>query len=202
MRADLCLEAIRLGRVLAGLMPDEPEVWGLLALMLLTESRRRARTTPDGDLVLLADQDRARWDRALIEEGQGIVRGCLRRNLPGPYQIQAAINAVHSDAPIAAATDWGQIRQLYDQLLALNPTPVVALNRAVAVAETDGPEAALALVEALELDGFHLFHAIRADLLNRLGRKEDAATAYAAAIERSRNTAERALLERKLSALT
>ena len=144
----------------------------------------------------------ARWDRALIEEGQGIVRGCLRRNLPGPYQIQAAINAVHSDAPIAAATDWGQIRQLYDQLLALNPTPVVALNRAVAVAETDGPEAALALVEALELDGFHLFHAIRADLLNRLGRKEDAATAYAAAIERSRNTAERALLERKLSALT
>jgi len=202
VRADLCLEAIRLGRVLAGLMPDEPEVWGLLALMLLTESRRRARTTPDGDLVLLADQDRARWDRALIEEGQGIVRGCLRRNLPGPYQIQAAINAVHSDAPIAAATDWGQIRQLYDQLLALNPTPVVALNRAVAVAETDGPEAALALVEALELDGFHLFHAIRADLLNRLGRKEDAATAYAAAIERSRNTAERALLERKLSALT
>ena len=202
VRADLCLEAIRLGRVLAGLMPDEPEVWGLLALMLLTESRRRARTTPDGDLVLLADQDRARWDRALIEEGQGIVRGCLRRNLPGPYQIQAAINAVHSDAPIAAATDWGQIRQLYDQLLALTPTPVVALNRAVAVAETDGPEAALALVEALELDGFHLFHAIRADLLNRLGRKEDAATAYAAAIERSRNTAERALLERKLSALT
>ncbi|HEV2825843.1 MAG TPA: sigma-70 family RNA polymerase sigma factor, partial [Actinomycetota bacterium] len=146
VRRELCAEAIRLGRVLAELMPDEPEVMGLLALMLLVDSRRAARTTPDGRLVLLADQDRGRWDRDRIAEGQAIVRRCLRRNQPGPYQLQAAINAVHSDAPVAAATDWGQIVALYDQLLALAPSPVVALNRAVAVAEVDGPAAALALV--------------------------------------------------------
>ena len=180
-------------------MPDEPEVVGLLALMLLIESRRAARTTGDGDLVLLADQDRSRWDRGLIAEGQAIVRRCLRRNQPGPYQIQAAINAVHSDAPTAAATDWGQILQLYDQLLALAPSPVVALNRAVAVAEVEGPEAALALVDGLDLHDYYLFHAIRADLLRRLGRDGEAALAYEAAIARTENAAERDFLERRLA---
>jgi RNA polymerase sigma-70 factor (ECF subfamily) len=193
-RADLCAEAIRLGRLLARLMPDEPEATGLLALMLLTESRRAARTGPDGSLVLLADQDRARWDRALIAEGQALVRRCLRRDQPGPYQIQAAISAVHSDAPVAAATDWDQILALYDQLLALTPSPVAALNRAVAVAEVQGPVAALAIVERLDLGGYYLFHAIRADLLRRLGRADDAALAYQAAIAGTSNTAERAHL--------
>jgi RNA polymerase sigma-70 factor (ECF subfamily) len=200
VRDDLCREAIRLTRVLAGLMPDEPEAQGLLALMLLIASRRPARTTADGDLVLLADQDRRKWDAALIAEGQEIVRRCLRRNQPGPYQIQAAVNAVHSDAPVAAATDWGQIKALYDQLLAVAPTPVVALNRAVAVAEVDGPAAALALVDELDLARFPLFHAIRADLLDRLGRAGDAAAAYTTAIELTGNTAEQALLRRKLAA--
>jgi RNA polymerase sigma-70 factor (ECF subfamily) len=145
--------------------------------------------------VLLADQDRGRWDRQRIAEGQAIVRRCLRRNQPGPYQLQAAVNAVHSDAPAAAATDWRQILALYDQLLALTPTPVVALNRAVAVAEVEGPEAALALVDGLDLDGYHLFHAIRADLLRRLGRDGEAALAYDAAIARAQNAAELAFLE-------
>ena len=197
VREDLCQEAIRLGRLLAELMPDEPEVMGLLALMLLVESRRAARTTPDGALVLLADQDRRRWDPALIAEGQAIVRACLRRNRPGPYQIQAAINAVHSDAPDAAATDWRQIRQLYDQLLAISPTPVVALHRAVAVAEVDGADAALALVDELDLGRYHLFHAVRADLLRRLGRDDEAAQAYRAAIARAENAAERDFLQRR-----
>ena len=151
VREDLCAEAIRLGRLLAELMPDEPEVKGLLALMLLVDRARRRARPPDGDLVLLADQDRARWDHGLITEGQALVRRCLRRNRPGPYQIQAAINAVHSDAPVASATDWLQILQLYDQLLAIAPGPVVALNRAVAVAEVEGPAAALALVDGLDL---------------------------------------------------
>ena len=195
VRRELCAEAIRLGRLLAELMPDEPEVMGLLALMLLVDARRPARTTPDGRLVLLADQDRGRWDRERIAEGQAIVRRCLRRNQPGPYQLQAAVNAVHSDAPAAAATDWRQILALYDQLLALTPTPVVALNRAVAVAEVEGPEAALALVDGLDLDGYHLFHAIRADLLRRLGRDGEAALAYDAAIARAQNAAELAFLE-------
>jgi RNA polymerase sigma-70 factor, ECF subfamily len=202
VREDLCAEAIRLGRLLAELMPDEPEVMGLLALMLLVESRRATRTTPDGDLVLLADQDRARWDRGLIAEGQAIVRQCLRCNQPGPYQVQAAINAVHSDAPIAAATDWRQIVQLYDQLLSLAPSPVVALHRAVAVAEVAGPAAALTLVDGLDLDGYHLFHAIRADLLRRLGRDAEAAVAYEAAIARTDNTTERDFLQRKRQELT
>ncbi|MFF2186645.1 RNA polymerase sigma factor [Streptomyces sp. NPDC058155] len=201
VRDDLCTEAVRLGRLLVDLMPDEPEARGLLALMLLIESRRAARTAADGGLVLLADQDRDRWDRDLLTEGQALVRQCLRRGRPGPYQIQAAVNAVHSDAPTAAATDWGQIRRLYDQLLALAPGPVVALNRAVAVAEVDGPAAALAVVEGLgaELDGYHAFHAVRADLLGRLGRPTEAAAAYAAAAARTENAAERAFLRRRES---
>jgi RNA polymerase sigma-70 factor (ECF subfamily) len=202
VRADLCAEAIRLGRLLAELMPDEPEVMGLLALMLLVESRRAARTTAGGDLVLLADQDRGQWDRGLIAEGQAIVRRCLRRDQPGPYQIQAAINAVHSDAPAAAATDWQQILQLYDQLLALTPSPVVALHRAVAVAEVEGPDAALTLVDGLDLGGYHLFHAIRAHLLRRLGRTAEASMAYEAAIARTDNAAERDFLRRSRRALT
>jgi RNA polymerase sigma-70 factor (ECF subfamily) len=202
VREDLCAEAIRLGRLLAELMPDEPEVMGLLALMLLVSSRRAARTTPDGDLVLLADQDRSRWDRGLIAEGQAIVRRCLRRNQPGPYQIQAAINAVHSDAATASATDWRQILALYDQLLTVAPSPVVALHRAVAVAEVEGPAAALATVDGLDLDGYHLFHAIRADLLRRLGRNAEAALAYEAAIARTQNAAERDFLRRRRQAVT
>jgi RNA polymerase sigma-70 factor (ECF subfamily) len=201
VREDLCAEAIRLGRLLAELMPDEPEVKGLLALMLLTESRRTTRTSPDGSLVLLADQDRSRWDRRLIVEGHELVRQCLRRNQPGPYQIQAAINAVHTDAETAAATDWRQILQLYDQLLALTPSPVVALNRAVAVAEVEGPEAALALVDDLDLQTYHLFHAIRADLLRRLGRTAEADLAYEAAIARTQNETERDFLVRSRQAL-
>jgi len=201
VREDLCAEAIRLGRLLAELMPDEPEVMGLLALMLLVESRRATRTTPEGDLVLLAEQDRGRWDRGLVAEGQAIVRRCLRRNQPGPYQIQAAINAVHSDAPTAAATDWRQILQLYDQLQALAASPVVALNRAVAVAEVEGPEAALTLVDGLDLGGYHVLHAVRADLLRRLGRDAEAAQAYEAAIALTENAAERDHLLRSRQAL-
>jgi len=195
VRADLCAEAIRLARLLAGLMPDEPEVIGLLGLLLLTESRRAARTAADGSLVLLGDQDRTLWDRDLIAEGQTLVRACLRRNQPGPYQLQAAINAVHSDAPTAAETDWAQILQLYDHLLAVSPTPVVALNRAVAVAELEGPGPALALVDSLDLAGYHLFHATRADLLRRLGRADEAAGAYDDALALVTNAAERRFLE-------
>ena len=202
VREDLCAEAIRLGRLLADLMPREPEVVGLLALMLLIESRRGARLGPSGDLILLADQDRARWDRTLIAEGQGLVRRCLRHNRPGPYQIQAAINAVHSDAATAGATDWPQILQLYNQLLSLAPGPVVALNRAVAVAEVEGPEAALAAINGLDLPHYYLLHAIRADLLRRLGRTLEAGAAYDAAIARSENAAERSFLQRKRDALT
>jgi RNA polymerase sigma-70 factor (ECF subfamily) len=202
IREDLCTEAIRLGRLLAELMPGEPEVMGLLALMLLTESRRAARTTRGGDLVLLAGQDRGQWDRSLIAEGQAIVRQCLHRGEPGPYQIQAAINAVHSDAPAAIATDWWQVLQLYDQLMSLAPGPVVALNRAVAVAEVQGPDAALTLVDGLDLGGYYLFHAIRADLLRRLGRNAEAARAYDRAIARAGNAAERNLLRRNRQPLT
>jgi RNA polymerase sigma-70 factor, ECF subfamily len=159
----LCAEAVRLARILAALLPDEPEVAGLLALLLLTESRRASRTRPDGSLVLLGEQDRTRWDRALIQEGQGIVRRCLRRNQPGAYQLQAAINAVHADAATVEETDWRQIVALYDQLLAVAPTPVVALNRAIAIGEVRGPAVALVLVEELDLDNYHPFHAARAD---------------------------------------
>ena len=201
VRDELCAEAIRLSRLLAELMPDEPEVHGLLALLLLIESRRAARTGPGGSLVRLPDQDRSRWNRDLIAEGQAIVRACLRRNTPGPYQIQAAINAVHSDAPSAAETDWSQIVQLYDQLMAVVPTPIVALNRAIAVAEVDGPAAALAVVDDLELDAYHLFHATRAELLERLGRSDDAIQAYDAALSLVTNQAEVDLLRRRRDAV-
>ncbi|MFJ4201324.1 RNA polymerase sigma factor [Streptomyces sviceus] len=194
---ELCAEAVRLGRLLTELMPDEPEATGLLALMLLIESRRAARTDDRGELVPLSEQDSARWDGALIAEGQALVRRCLRRNQPGPYQIQAAIQAVHSDAP----TDWGQVRRLYDQLMAVAPSPVVALNRAVAVAETEGPARALALVDALDLDGYHVLHAVRADLLHRLGRDTEAADAYAKAAELTGNPAERTYLEHRRRSL-
>ena len=199
IREDLCREGIRLGRLLAALMPDEPEVKGLLALLLLTESRRAARES-DGGLVLLADQDRRLWDRALIAEGQELVRQCLRRNQPGPYQLQAAINAVHSDASDAAATDWRQILRLYDQLADVAPGPVVALNRAVALAELEGPEPALLLVDALGLEGYSLFHAVRADFLVRLGRNDDAAAAYRSALDLAGNAADRRFLEARLRA--
>jgi RNA polymerase sigma-70 factor (ECF subfamily) len=197
VREALCVEAIRLGRVLAELMPDEAEVMGLLALMLLSHSRRDARLGPDGALVPLGEQDRARWDLGLVAEGQAIVRECVRRNRPGPYQIQAAINAVHSDAPTASGTDWPQIVQLYDQLMRAAPGPVVALNRAVAVGEVAGPAAALAIVDTLRLDDYYLFHAIRADLLRRVSRDVDARRAYDAAITRCGNDVERAFLERR-----
>jgi RNA polymerase sigma-70 factor (ECF subfamily) len=201
VRDDLSREAVRLGRVLAELMPDEPEVLGLLALMLLTESRRPTRVGPGGELVRLADQDRTRWDPELVREGQALVRACLRRGQPGPYQLQAAINAVHSDAPAAADTDWGQIVTLYDQLLAVTPSPVVALHRAVAVAEVSDPAVALALVDELDLAAYHLWHAIRANLLHRLGRDAEAVRAYEAALERTANAAEQDFLRRARAAL-
>lgn len=200
-RADLSGEAVRLGRVLAQLMPDEPEVMGLLALMLLIEARRPARTGPDGSLVPLRTQDRRLWDGVLIAEGQAIVRALLRRNAPGPYQIQAAINAVHSDAPTAAATDWGQILALYDQLLAFDPSPVVALNRAVALAEVDGPEPALAAIAALPLESYYLLFAVRADLLRRLGRLDESTAAYTAALALTDNDAERQFLDHARASL-
>jgi RNA polymerase sigma-70 factor (ECF subfamily) len=190
----LCAEAIRLARVLGTLLPDEPEVAGLLALLLLTESRRPSRTGPDGSVVLLGDQDRTRWDQAQIQEGQAILRRCLRRNQPGPYQLQAAINAVHADAPTLQQTDWPQILALYDQLLSVAPTPVVALNRAIAVGEVQGPAAALALVDELDLDNYHLFHATRADLLRRLGRHRESAAAYQRAAAMAPTDAERHFL--------
>ncbi|WP_367128157.1 RNA polymerase sigma factor [Saccharothrix sp. HUAS TT1] len=202
VRADLCAEAVRLGRVLVELVPDEPEVVGLLALMLLLHARGPARTGPDGGLVRLAEQDRSRWDRALVAEGRELVRWCLRRGRPGPYQVQAAINAVHSDPP---PTDWRQVVLLYDHLLALTPSPVVALNRAVAVAEVEGPEAALALVDALASGGsmarYHLLHAVRADLLHRLGRDAEAAADYRRALDLAGNDAERDLLRDRLTAV-
>jgi RNA polymerase sigma-70 factor, ECF subfamily len=191
----LCTEAIRLARILVSLLPDEPEVAGLLALLLLSESRRASRTRPDGSLVLLSEQDRTRWDQALIQEGQAILRRCLRRNQPGPYQLQAAINAVHADAGTIAETDWSQIVALYDQLLAVAPTPVVALNRAIAIGEIHGPAAALALVDELDLDNYHPYHATRADLLRRLDRHGEAAAAYQRAATMAPTDAERDFLK-------
>jgi len=195
VRADLCAEGIRLARVLAELMPDEPEVLGLLALLLLTEARRLARTASDGSMVLLAHQDRTLWDRDLVAEGHAVVRALLRRNMPGPYQVQAAINAVHCDAARAEDTDWTSIVQLYDQWLALAPSPVVALNRAIAVAELDGPAVALASLNRLDgLDEYYLFHAARADFLVRLDRHAEAVVAFDAALALTSNASERRLL--------
>jgi RNA polymerase sigma-70 factor (ECF subfamily) len=202
VRADLCTEAIRLARQLRDLMPDEPEVTGLLALLLLTESRRTARVDDDGSLVILTEQDRRLWSRGLIDEGQTLVRECLRRNRPGPFQIQAAIAAVHSDADDYAYTDWRQIVELYDKLLALTPTPVVALNRAVAVAELEGPSEALRLVDGLDLEQYHLYHATRAELLYRLGDHGGAQMAYGRAIEIAENEVERRFLELRAARLT
>ena len=201
VREDLCAEAIRLGRLLRQLMPEEPEAVGLLALMLLIDSRRAARLSPEGELVLLADQDRSRWDGQLIAEGQALVRACIARNHPGPYQIQAAINAVHSDAASVETTDWRQIRQLYDQLMSIAPSPVTALNRAVAIAEIEGPQAALILVDRLNLDEYYLFHAIRADLLRRLGRNTEAARAYDTAMGLSKNASEKRFMEQQRRAV-
>ena len=195
VRQELCGEALRLARLLSGLMPNEPEVMGLLALMMLLEARRPARAAADGSLIPLGEQDRRAWDARLIAQGQAIVRRCLERNAPGQYQIQAAINAVHSDAATADETDWTQILALYDQQMAIAPSPVVALNRAVAVSELRGPAAGLAIVDTLELPGYYLFHAIRADLLRRLGRNDEAVRAYTSAIALTGNVAERRFLE-------
>jgi len=196
IRAELTEEAIRLTRILRRLMPDQPEVTGLLALMVLTEARRASRVR-DGQLVPLADQDRTCWDRSLVEEGHSLVRECLSINRPDRYQILAAINAVHTDAPTAADTDWSQVVALYDRLTQLDPSPIVALNRAVAIAEIDGPHVALALVDPLPLAGYHPWHATRADLLRRLGRSAEAREQYDAAIAGTQNSAERAYLHRK-----
>jgi RNA polymerase sigma-70 factor, ECF subfamily len=200
VREDLCLEAIRLGRILAALMPDEPEVIGLLALMLLTEARRSARVA-DGELVPLRDQNRQLWDRSLIAEGHDLVRACLRRNSPGPFQIQAAINAVHTDATSAADTDWHQVVQLYDQLMQIAPSPVVAMNRAIAVAELDGPDVGLAALEGLALGEYQPYHSTRADLLRRAGRLADATAEYTKAIAITTNESERRFLEHRLAEL-
>jgi RNA polymerase sigma-70 factor (ECF subfamily) len=196
-RDDLCAEAIRLGRLLVELLPRDPEIVGLLALMLLIDARRPARTSGTGELIRLADQDRTRWNRTLVDEGHALVRECLARNRPGPYQLQAAINAVHADAPDTASTDWRQILQLYDQLLAIAPGPVVALNRAVALAEVQGPAAALAAVDRLDLDAYYLWHAIKGDLLARLGRTTEAAAEYVAASARTDNAREKEYLARR-----
>jgi RNA polymerase sigma-70 factor, ECF subfamily len=196
VRDDLCDDAVRLGRLLVELMPDEPEAAGLLALMLLISSRRDARTSADGSLALLAGQDRTRWDENLVAEGQSIVRALLRRNQPGTYQVQAAINAVHSDARAASDTDWRQILTLYDQLYALTPTPVVALHRAVAHGEVFGPDAALTVIEGLapQLGDYYLLHAIQAELLRRSGRNQEALDAYDAAVALVSNRTEAAFL--------
>jgi RNA polymerase sigma-70 factor, ECF subfamily len=204
MRLDLCAEAVRLARLLAGLMPGEPEAQGLLALLLLLHARRAARAAPGAPLVRLAEQDRRLWDRGQVAEGQAIVRACVQRGRPGPYQVQAAINAVHSVAPSVDRTDWPAILTLYDQLYALTPTPVVALNRAVALAEVRGPAAGLAAVDDLRsagLDSYYLFHAARADLLRRLRRGGEAAAAYATARALTANPAEQAFLDARHAAV-
>ncbi|GGL99762.1 RNA polymerase sigma-70 factor, ECF subfamily protein [Nakamurella endophytica] len=201
VRVDLCAEGLRLARLLAELMPDEPEATGLLALLLLTDARRPARTDAGGALVLLADQDRSRWDAAAVAEGLDLVRRCLRRNRPGPYQIQAAIAAVHADARRAADTDWAQIVALYDQLSLVRPTPVVAVNRAVAVAERDGPDAGLAALDGVRLTGYQPLHVARAELLRRAGDRTAAAAEYRTALELTTSDAERDHLERRLSSL-
>jgi RNA polymerase sigma-70 factor (ECF subfamily) len=202
IRTDLCAEALRLGKLVATLMPEQPEVLGLLALMLFQDSRRHARTGPHGELVVLSDQDRSRWDRAEIEEGIRVLNRALRLRRPGRYQLEAAIAALHSEAPSAEQIDWPQIAALYEQLLLMVPSPVVALNRAVAVAQAGRPEDGLALVEQIEgLERYHLLHAARADFLRRLGRADEARAAYRQALELTRNPAERGFLERRLEEL-
>jgi RNA polymerase sigma-70 factor, ECF subfamily len=201
LRTDLSAEAIRLGRVLVELLPDEPEPVGLLALMLLTDARRAARVDDAGELVRLADQDRSLWSAEQIGEGHALVRACLRRNRPGPYQLQAAIAAVHTDAATADRTDWRQVVALYDQLCAVRPTDVVWLNRAIAVAQVHGPQAGLDSLEAVDLDGYHLFHATRGDLLARLGRRDEAAEAFDRALALVTNEAERRYLQRRRAPL-
>jgi RNA polymerase sigma-70 factor, ECF subfamily len=200
VRPDFCDEAIRLGRQLAELLPEESEVIGLLALMLFIDARRDARAA-GGSFVKLADQDRNSWNQLHIEEGRHLLRICLERNRPGPYQLQAAINAVHCDAPTTADTDWRQILTLYDHLMAIAPSPVVALNRAVAVAELEGTDRALQLVDEIELPHYHLFHAVRANFLRRLGRSADAAAEYQIAIEKCANKTERDFLVREYRSL-
>ena len=197
VRAELCEEAIRLGRLLVELVPREPETLGLLALMLLIDARRDARVDAAGAFVKLDSQDRGAWNRARIEEGQALLRECLERNRPGPYQLQAAINAVHSDARSADETDWRQILAIHDQLMAIAPNAVVALNRAVVVAQIDGVEPALRIVETLELPNYHPYHAVRADLLRRAGRDADAAAAYQAAIATCDNLRQKEFLEKQ-----
>ena len=201
LRTELCDEAIRLGRLLATLMPQESEILGLLALMLLIDARRLARVV-DGELVLLAEQDRTLWDESKMDEGRALLRICLTRNRPGPYQLQAAINAVHGDAPSASQTDWQQILMLYDQLMSIAPTAVVALNRAVVVAEVHGVAPALQLMDAIDLPKYHLYHAVRADLLRRIGRTADAASAYGLALDNCENIRERNFLMRQCQSLT
>jgi RNA polymerase sigma-70 factor (ECF subfamily) len=201
-RASLRSDAIRLARALVGLMPDEPEAAGLLALMLLSESRVPARTA-DGALVLLRDQDRTKWDRTTIEEGQAIVRACIRRNQPGPFQLQAAIQAVHCAANSFEATDWPQIVTLYDHLFSLMPTPVVVLNRAIAVGEIEGPAALLAALDAIapDLDNYHLMHAARGSALRRLGRREAAKAAYVRAAHLAATEKDRRFLAQQIEEL-
>lgn len=201
VRADLCREAIRLGRLIAELVPNEPEVIGLLALMLLIDARRPSRATAGGVLIPLREQNRDAWNQPLIAEGQSLVRECLERNRPGPYQIQAAINAVHTDAATSDATDWGQILALYDLHMSIAPSAIVELNRAVAVAEVEGPLEALAIVDRLGLADYRVYHAIRADLLRRLDRTEEATAAYQLAIATSGNAGERSYLEARSRAL-
>ena len=200
VRAELCDEAIWLSRVLAQLMPDEPEALGLLALMLLQHSRHRARVDAAGGLVLLEDQDRSRWDHDMIDEGVAILDRAMTLRRPGPYQVQAAIASLHAQAPRPEDTDWAEIAALYGALARMTPSPIIELNRAVAVAIADGPQAGLMLVDGLadELDGYHLLHSARADLLRRLGRARESADAYARALELATNPQERAFLERRL----
>ena len=203
VRRELCAEAIRLGRVLATLMPDEPEVLGLLALMLLHDARREARVGPQGDMILLEDQDRSRWNRARIDEGRELLDRALRMKRIGSNQIQAAIAALHDDAATADETDWNEIAALYGVLGRIAPSPVVELNRAVAVAMASGPEAGLRLIDAVgasgQLDDYPYLHAARADLLRRLGRSDEAADAYRRAHELTGNAAEQAFLDRRLA---
>jgi RNA polymerase sigma-70 factor, ECF subfamily len=200
LRTELCDEAIRLGRLLVALIPQESETLGLLALMLLIDARRGARVA-GADLVLLSEQNRTLWDESKMDEGRALMRICLARNRPGTYQLQAAINAVHSNAPSAARTDWQQILELYDQLMSIAPSAVVALNRAVAVAEVHGVVHALQLVDAIDLPKYHLYHAVRADLLRRIGRTADAASAYRLALDNCENQKERDFLMRQSQSL-